>query len=121
MTSAQQDFDLLNRTAGLAQAQAWQAYMDAQKNRQLAQLEWDKLDQTAIQTDIDNAQSDVTSRKTDLDNAQTDFNKYSGLAIDNATRKSYRNRAAHRPDQLRPGHPEIGRPDQQPGPGPGRP
>ena len=89
LTSAQQDFDMLNRTAGMGQAQAWQAYMDAQKNRQLAQLEWDKLDQSTIQTNIDNAQSDVTSRKTDLDNAQTDFDKYSDLAIDNATRKSY--------------------------------
>jgi len=89
LTSAQQDFDTLNRTAGLSQAQAWQAYMDAQKTRELAQLEWDKLDQSSIQTNIDNAQSDVTSRKTDLDNAQSDFDKYSGLSIDNATRKTY--------------------------------
>ncbi len=89
LTQAQQAFDLLNRTANLSLAQAWQAYMDAQKTRETAQLAWDDLDQSAIQTDIDNAQSDVTSRKTDLDNAQTDFNKYSGLAVDNATRKSY--------------------------------
>jgi len=89
LTSAQQDFDLLNRTAGLNLAQAWQAYMDAQKTRETAQLDWDQLDQSTIQTNIDNAQSDVTSRKTDLDNAQTDFNKYSALAIENATRKSY--------------------------------
>ena len=59
------------------------------RRRAAAQLEWDKLDQSAIQTDIDNAQSDVTSRKTDLDNAQTDFDKYSALASENATRKSY--------------------------------
>ncbi len=89
LTQAQQAVDLLNRTAGLGLAQAWQAYMDAQKTRETAQLAWDALDQSTIQTDIDNAQSDVTSRKTDLDNAQTDFNKYSALAIDNATRKSY--------------------------------
>ena len=30
LTSAQQAFDALNRTSGLAHAQAWQAYMDAQ-------------------------------------------------------------------------------------------
>ena len=89
LTSAQQDFDLLNRTANMGLAQAWQAYMDAQKTRETAQLEWDKLDLSTIQTNIDTAQSDVTSRKTDLDNAQTDFDKYSGLSIDNATRKSY--------------------------------
>ncbi len=89
LTSAQQDFDLLNRTKSFGLAQAWQAYMDAQKTRETAQLAWDQLDQSTIQTNIDNAQSDVTSRKTDLDNAQTDFDKYSALAIENATRKSY--------------------------------
>ena len=89
LTSAQQDFDLLNRSANLGMAQAWQAYMDAQRTRATAQLAWDQLDQSTIQTDIDNAQSDVTSRKTDLDDAKTDFNKYSDLAKDNTTRKSY--------------------------------
>jgi HlyD family secretion protein len=86
---AQQAYDLLVRTAGLSHAQAWQTYMDAQKARLTAQLAWDRLDQYAIQTDIDNAQADVTSRKTDLENAQTDLNKYSSLPPDNATRKSY--------------------------------
>ncbi len=89
LTSAQQDFDLLNRTTNLGLSQAWQAYMDAQKSREVAQLAWDQLDQSTIQTNIDNAQSDVTSRKTDLDTAQTDFDKYSALAADNTTRKSY--------------------------------
>ena len=89
LTSAQQAFDTLNRTAALGRGQAWQAYMDAQKVRETAQLAWDPLDQSKIQTDIDNAKSDVTSRKTDLDNAQTDFNKYADLANDNATRKDY--------------------------------
>ena len=89
LMSAQQDLDTLNRTASLAAAQAWQAYMDSQKARQAAQLAWDKLDQSTIQTNIDNAKSDMTSRQTDLENAQTDFDKYKDLAIDNATRKSY--------------------------------
>jgi multidrug resistance efflux pump len=88
-TSAQQAFDTLNRTADMGHAQAWQAYMDAQKALVVDQLAWDALDQSTIQTDIDNAQSDVTSRRTDLDNAQTDFNKYVDLAINNATRKDY--------------------------------
>jgi multidrug efflux pump subunit AcrA (membrane-fusion protein) len=89
VTLAQQDLDLLNRSAGPALAQAWLNYMDAQKNRALAQLAWDRLDQSSLQTDIDDARSDVTSRKTDLENAQADFDKYSDLANDNATRKSY--------------------------------
>jgi HlyD family secretion protein len=88
-TSAQQAYDTLVRTADLGRAQAWQAYMEAQKTRAAAQLAWDRLDPTAIQDDIDNAQSDVTSRKTELDDAQTDFNKYSDLATSNPTRKSY--------------------------------
>jgi multidrug resistance efflux pump len=89
LTSVQQDFDLLNRTTDLGLAQAWQTYMDTQKGREIAQLAWDELDLSTIQTNIDSAQSDVTSRKTDLDNAQTDFNKYSALANENATRKSF--------------------------------
>ena len=89
LTVAQQDFDLLNRSTALGLAQAWQAYMDAQKTRAIAQLAWDQLDQSTIQKSIDDARSDVTSRKTDLDDAQTDFNKYSALASDNTTRKSY--------------------------------
>jgi multidrug efflux pump subunit AcrA (membrane-fusion protein) len=88
-TSAQQAFDSLTRTADLGRAQAWQTYMDAQKKRAAAQLAWDQLDQSTIQTNIDNAQSDVTSRKTDLDTAQEDFDKYADLANDNPTRKSY--------------------------------
>ena len=88
-TSAQQAFDTLNRTSDLGYAQAWQAYMAAQKTREDAQLAWDALDLSTIQIDIDTAQSDVTSRKTDLDNAQTDFNKYSSLANNNVTRKDY--------------------------------
>jgi len=86
---AQQAYDLLVRTAGLVNAQAWQSYMDAQKAHTLAQLAWDRLDLNSIQEDIDTAQADVTSRKTDLENAQKDLDKYSNLAANNGTRKSY--------------------------------
>jgi HlyD family secretion protein len=92
LTAAQQGYDTLVRTADLAHAQAWQAYMQAQKARGDAQLAWDRLDPNANQTDIDNAQADVTARKTDLENAQKDFDKYSDLPADNATRKSYQNK-----------------------------
>jgi multidrug resistance efflux pump len=88
-TGAQQDYDTLLRTAPLVHAQAWSAYLNAQKNRATAQLAWDRLDPNAIQTDIDNAQADVTARQTDLDTAQKDFAKYSDLPATNATRKSF--------------------------------
>jgi multidrug resistance efflux pump len=64
-------------------------YLDAQKNRAIAQLAWDRLDTGVIQTDILNAQADVTSRQMDLDAAREDFDKYSDLPETNATRKSY--------------------------------
>jgi len=89
LTSAQQAYDTLVRTADLARAKAWQAYLNAQNASAAAQLAWDKLDQTKIQTDIDNAQADVTSRETDLENARKDFAKYSSLPAGNPTRKTY--------------------------------
>ena len=89
MIAAQQAFDLLVRTAALVNAQAWQSYMDAQKAHAVAQLAWDRLDLNSIQDDIDTARADVTSRKTDLENAQKDLDKYSNLAANNVTRKSY--------------------------------
>ena len=89
LTSAQQDYDTLIRTADLARAQAWQTYINAQNTSAAAQLAWDQLDQNTIQTNIDNAQADVTSRNTDLENAQKDLAKYSNLPANNPTRKSY--------------------------------
>jgi HlyD family secretion protein len=89
LTTAQQQFDALNRTVALGRAQAWQAWIQAQKTRGAAQAAWDQLNLNTIQTDIDNAKADMASRQTDLDNARTDFDKYSGLPADNATRRSY--------------------------------
>jgi HlyD family secretion protein len=89
VVAAQQAVDLLVRTANLAHARAWQASLDAQKVRASAQLAWDRLDLTTIQTDIDTAQAEVTSRLTDLENAQKDLAKYSNLPASNATRRTY--------------------------------
>jgi multidrug efflux pump subunit AcrA (membrane-fusion protein) len=88
LAAAQQAHDLLTRTADLGHAQAWQAYINAQKNRATAQLAWDRLDLRAIQTDIDNAQADVTSRQTDLNNAQADLDKVGNLPATESARKS---------------------------------
>jgi HlyD family secretion protein len=89
LIQAQQDYDTLVRTAGLGHAQAWQAYIDAQKVRATAQLAWDRLDLNAIQDDIDSARADVTTRQTELDDAQTELDKYIDLPTNNATRQSY--------------------------------
>jgi HlyD family secretion protein len=89
LSLAQQDYDTLVRTADLGRAQAWQASMDAAKLRSAAQLAWDRLDLTAVQNDIDDAQADVTTRQTELEDAQADLDKYADLPADNATRKSY--------------------------------
>jgi HlyD family secretion protein len=89
--AAQQAYDLLVRTAALGSAQAWQAYMNAQKAVAAAQLAWDKLDLNTIQTNIDSAQADVASRQIDLNKAQVDFDKYSNLPSSNPTRKTYEN------------------------------
>ncbi len=71
--SAQQTYYNLGRSAGLGRAQAWQAYLDAQKVAQAGQLALDQLSQSPIQTNIDNAQTDVNSRKSELENAQTGY------------------------------------------------
>ena len=91
LTSAQQAYDTLIRTADLGRARAWQNYLDAQKARAAAQLAWDKLDLASIQAEIDDGQADVTSKQTELENAQADFDKYEDLPKDNATRKTYEN------------------------------
>ena len=64
-------------------------YGCARCKRETAQLAWDQLDQNAIQTNIDFAQSDVNSRKTDLANAQADFNRYADLPNQDQTRMDY--------------------------------
>jgi HlyD family secretion protein len=88
-TAAQQAYDLLVRTADLGHAQAWQNYLNAQTARAAAQLAWDRLNQQAIQTDINNAQADIASRQKDLETAQSNLNKYSNLPATDPTRSYY--------------------------------
>jgi multidrug resistance efflux pump len=88
LTTAQQAYDQLVRTDGLSRAEAWQAYMDAQKARATAQRKWDNLNVDDIENRIDDAQAEVNDRKKDLEDAQDDFNKYVNLDKDNSKRKS---------------------------------
>jgi multidrug efflux pump subunit AcrA (membrane-fusion protein) len=116
--AAQQDYDTLTRTANLARAQAWTASLDAQKNRAIAQLAWDKVDTNAIQTDLHDATAEVTDRQTDLENAQKDFNKYSDLPAENASRKTYED--ALRTAQTNYDGTKTGKPDRTARPCPRR-
>jgi multidrug resistance efflux pump len=87
--SAKQAADILIRTAGLAGAQAFTAYINAQKIRLVSQLVYDRLDLSAIQTSIDDAQKVVDTRLTELEKAQADFDEYKDLPPDDADRKTY--------------------------------
>jgi len=89
LESAQQALDQLNRTAELTKASAWQALLDARKQKTVAQEAWDKVDTDAYQEKIDDAEVDVNKAKKELDDAQADFDRYKDLDPDNATRKRY--------------------------------
>jgi multidrug resistance efflux pump len=87
--SAKQAVDTLLRTAGLAGAQAFTAYINAQKNRLICQLVYDRLDLSVIQTSIDDAQKVVDTRLTELEKAQADFDEHKDLPTDDTDRKTY--------------------------------
>jgi multidrug efflux pump subunit AcrA (membrane-fusion protein) len=103
--SAKQAADILIRTAGLAGAQAFTAYINAQKIRLVSQLVYDRLDLSAIQTSIDDAQKVVDTRLTELEKAQADFDEYKDLPPDDADRKTYEDKLntaqTHYDDALR--------------------
>jgi multidrug resistance efflux pump len=89
LLSAKQAVDTLLRTADLTRAQALTAYINAQKNRLICQLAYDRLDLSVIQNGIDDAQKVVDTRQTELNKAQEDFDDYKDLPSDDADRKSY--------------------------------
>ena len=80
--------ETLERTAALAHAQAWQAFLAAQKKRAEAQRAWERLDLDSIDRDIEDAQATLEDRRADLKEAQQEFDKYKDLAEDNASRKN---------------------------------
>ena len=86
LTSAQQDYDTLIRTADFVQAQAWQSWLNAQKTRQAAERAWERLDLNAISDNIDSADQTVADRLADLNTAQDEVDKNKDLPSDNFTR-----------------------------------
>ena len=89
--AAKQALDNLLRTAKLAHAQAWQAYINAQQARAVAERAWEKLDLDKIKDEISNAQADVNAMKADLEEAQKEFDKYKDLDENNIARKNAEN------------------------------
>jgi len=86
--AAKQALDNLLRTTKLTHAQAWQAYINAQQSRAVAERAWEKLDLDTIKDEISNAKADVNAAKADLEDAQKEFDKYKDLDENNATRKN---------------------------------
>ncbi len=87
LTDAQQAYDDFVRTGGLATADAWQAYLDAQVVRAEAEREWEDVNVDTLEDDIDDAQAEVNDRQDDLDTALEDAEKYADLDADNTKRK----------------------------------
>ncbi len=92
LTAARQGAEALDRTAPLAHAQAWQAYLAAQKKRAQAQRAWEQLDLDALDREIEDAQARLEDRREDLKDAQQEFDKYKDLAEDNASRTNAEDR-----------------------------
>ncbi|MBT3188419.1 MAG: HlyD family efflux transporter periplasmic adaptor subunit [Anaerolineae bacterium] len=87
LITAQDAYDDFARTGGLATANAWQAYMDAQIIRAEAEREWEKVDVDNLEDDIEDAHADLNDFEEDLQDAQDDFDKYADLDEDNSKRK----------------------------------
>ena len=92
LTAAQQASEWLKRTATLAHAQAWQSVLAAQKKRAEAERAWEQLDLDAIDREIEDTQATLEDRRADLKDAQVEFDKYKGLAKDNASRTNAEDR-----------------------------
>ena len=92
LTAALQASESLKRTATLAHAQAWQSVLAAQKKRAEAERAWEQLDLDAIDREIEDTQATLEDRRADLKDAQVEFDKYKGLAKDNASRTNAEDR-----------------------------
>ena len=87
LLDAQFALDTLIRTGDANLAQAWAAFMSAQKARAEAEREWEALNLETIDDNIEDAKADVEDLKADLEDAQDEFDKYADLDKDNTKRK----------------------------------
>lgn len=96
VVSAQQAYDLLLRNASGDHAQAWQAYMNAQKVRETAQEKWDDINLRDIGNRIEDRQEDLADRQADLDKARQRFEQYKDRGRDDANYKDAEDDLDHR-------------------------
>ncbi|MBN2387126.1 MAG: efflux RND transporter periplasmic adaptor subunit [Anaerolineales bacterium] len=87
LEQARQDQEAFTRTATLARAVAWQAFMDAQAARAAAEQRWEALDLDGIDDRLADAEAEARDRQQDLDDAQDTFDRYADLDPDNASRQ----------------------------------
>lgn len=88
LISAQQAYDLLVRNAAGARANAWQAYMAAQKVRADDLHKWDNLNITDIERRMRNQQVVVDDRQATLTNAQAVFDQVKDMPATSYARTS---------------------------------
>jgi len=88
VVAAQQAYDLLLRNASGDHAQAWQAYMNAQKVRETAQEKWNDINLRDIENRIEDRQQDLADRQADLEKAQQKFEKYKDRGRNDANYKN---------------------------------
>jgi multidrug resistance efflux pump len=85
---AQNAYDTLLRNESGDRARLWQAYMDAQVVRGVAEQRWDDLNVDNIEDRIEDLQADVEDAREDLKDAQDEFDRYKDLDENNSRRKS---------------------------------
>ena len=88
LTQARQDYDDFTRTAELATAKAWQAYLGAQMQRAEAEREWEDLDIDYLEDQIDDALIEVRDQEVELEDAQEDWDKYQDVDEGNYARQA---------------------------------
>lgn len=88
LTSAQQAYDSLLRSADSGRARALQAYINAQQARAEAERAQEAQDGDAYNQRLDDARIEVSTQKDLLKTAQEDFDKKKDLGADNETRKA---------------------------------
>lgn len=85
---AQNAYDVLLRNESSDRANLWQAYMNAQIARAIAEEDWEDLNVDSIEERIEDLEADLEDLKEDLQDAQDEFDKYKNLDEDNSKRKT---------------------------------
>jgi multidrug efflux pump subunit AcrA (membrane-fusion protein) len=88
LIAAQQDFDHFLRTADLAEAQAWQAYQQAQILRAELEEDWEDLNLDFLEDEVDDALIEVRDREDELEDAQEEWEDYQDVDEDNFSRRA---------------------------------